>query len=284
VRHLSGIRQFVIAAACCVAGSVAIAKTPEKPVEIVLSPYLGTTLRTMQARVGGKERSFLLDTGGGGTFLSKVAAGEMQVEVYGRSTGFTHDARRIDLPKAGPLDVSVGTFTRHGEVGVFDLESILPGPSLGGILSLETFANHAITLDLAANRLWIETPESFAARTKGAHELQARVERQAGGLSLDIFIAVQGKHGPLWFELDSGNVAPVLIAPHAFTELGLDPIPANGGRTVKLDIAGLGPTDCAATSKEMIYDGLFNAQFFLDHIVTFDLTAGRVWVASRKAS
>src|SRR5438270_1107691 len=87
----------------------------------------------------------------------------MQVETYGRSTGFTYEARRIDLPKAGPLDVSVGTFTRDGEVGVFDLESILPGPSLGGILSLETFANHTITLDLAANRLWIETPERASA-------------------------------------------------------------------------------------------------------------------------
>jgi hypothetical protein len=284
VRYLSGIRLFAIAAVCCFAGSAAVAKSAEKPVEIVLSPYLNTSLRTLQARVGGKERPFLLDTGGGGTLLSKVAAGEMQVETYGRATGFTHDARRIDFPKAGPLDVSVGTFTRHGEVGVFDLESILPGPSLGGILSLETFANHAITLDLAANRLWIETPESFAARTKGAHELQARIERQTAGASLDIFIAVQGKHGPLWFELDSGNVAPVLIAPHAFAELGLEPIPAEKGRSLKLDIAGLGPTDCVSMTKEMIYDGLFNAQFFLDHIVTFDLTAGRVWVTARKAS
>jgi hypothetical protein len=280
MRKLSFIRSFAIAISC-IAG---FAEAAEQPVEIVLSPYLNTTLRTLQARVGGSERSFLLDTGGGGTFLSKAAADEMRLETYGRMTGFTHDGRRIDVPKAGPVDVSVGTFTRHGEVAVLDLTTILPGPSLGGILSLETFANHAITIDLAANRLWIETPKSLAVRTKAARELQARIERQSGGATLDLFVAVKGKHGPLWFELDSGNVAPVLIAPHALRELDLDPIAPDETRAVKLNLPGLGIESYTVASKEMIYDGLLNAQFFLDHIVTIDLTAGRVWVTSRRSS
>lgn len=255
------------------------AHAADKPVEIVLSPYLGTTLRTLQARIaGGKERPFLFDTGGGGTFVSKFDADELQLETYGRSTGFTHDARRIDAPKAGPLDVSVGTFVRRGEVGVFDLTAILPGPSLGGIVSLETFAGRTITIDLAHNRLWIETAQSAAERKKGAHEVQARFERQAGGSSLDLFVAIKGKHGPLWFEADSGNVAPVLIAPHALKELDEEPIAPNAGRKIKLDVLGLGPAEYAVTGKEMIYDGLLNAQFFVDHVVTIDLAAGRVWV------
>jgi hypothetical protein len=33
----------------------------------------------------------------------------------------------------------------------------------------------------------------------------------------------------------------------------------------------------------MIYDGLLNAEFFLDHIVTIDLGAGRVWVKARRS-
>jgi hypothetical protein len=76
----------------------------------------------------------------------------------------------------------------------------------------------------------------------------------------------------------------VLIAPHALRELGLDPIAPNETRSVKLDILGIGPADYTTTSKEMIYDGLLNAQFFLDHIVTFDLAAGRVWVGGRRSS
>jgi hypothetical protein len=206
----------------------------------------------------------------------------MRLEPYGRLTGFTHDGTRIDVPKAS-VDVSIGTFTRRGEVGVINLATMFPGPSLGGIVSLETFAIRAITIDLAANRLWIETPASLAARTRSARELPARIAHQSGGASLDLFIAVEGKHGPLWFGLDSGNTGPVLIAPHAFPELGQNPIPSTEHRSLKLPIAALGPLDCTATTKEMIYDGLLNAQFFLDHIVTIDLSAGRVWVTPRRA-
>jgi hypothetical protein len=275
------IRLFAIAA-LSFACSVAVGNTADKPVEIVLSPYLNTPLRTLQARVGETDRSFLFDTGGGGTFLSKTAAGELRLESYGRLTGYTHDGTRIDVPKAS-VDVTIGTVARCGEVGVIDLASMFPGPSLGGIISLETFANHAITIDLTANRLWIETPSSLAIRTKSAHELQARIAHQAGGAALDLFVAVEGKHAPLWFGLESGSLAPVLIAPHAFPELGQPPIPSKETRSLKLAIPGLGPVDCIATSNEMIYDGLLNAQFFMDHIVTIDLGAGRVWVTTRRS-
>ena len=92
---------------------------------------------------------------------------------------------------------------------------------------------------------------------------------------------VEALIGPLWFELDSGNVAPVLLAPHAFRELGQDPIPNTESRTLRLDIPGLGPIDRIVTGKEMIYDGLLNAQFFLDYVVTMDLANGRVWAKPR---
>ena len=101
--------------------------------------------------------------------------------------------------------------------------------------------------------------------------------------ALDLFVAIEGKHGLLWFEADSGNVAPVLINPHALPELSLDPIPADKARRVKLTLPGLGPDDYVAMTKEMIYDGLLNAQFFLDHVVTIDLESGRVWVRGVKA-
>lgn len=248
------------------------------PCEIPLEPYVGA-LRTVVAHSGELEAPFLFDTGGGFTILSLASARTLGLEPFGRSTGFRHDGERVDAARAGPVDLSLGSFTRHGEVGVLDLAALLGGlPEVGGILSLETFAGRAITVDLAANRLFVETPATLAERVRGASELVARIGTQADGATLDVFVAVQGRHGPLWFEIDSGNLAPVLVAPHAWVELGLEAPEPGRSRRIELPLVGLGLEPCEAENKEMIHDGLLNAAFFARHRISFDLAAGRVWV------
>ena len=166
----------------------------------------------------------------------------------------------------------------RGEVGVLDLDALLGGaPPVGGIVTLETFAGQALTIDLAHERLFVETPETLAARTQGSPELAVRIARQAAGAGLDLFVAVEGEHGWLWFELDSGNVAPVLLAPHAYVELGLEPRPPGRVESVELPIVGLGLVPCDVQCKEMIYDGLLNAAFFQRFTVSIDLAAVRAW-------
>jgi len=247
------------------------------PCELVLSPYAGV-LRTVVVRSGSYEAPFLLDTGGGGTVLSLAAAQELGLSPFGRLTGFRHDGARVDGPRAGPVELALGTFSRRGEVGVFDVDALLAGlPAVGGIVSLETFAGQALTFDLAHERLFLESPETLAARRKGASELAVRAAHQASGAALDLFVAVEGEHGWLWFELDSGNVAPVLLAPHAFVELGLEPLPLGQVGKVELPIVGLGLVPCEVQCKELIYDGLLNAAFFARFTVSLDLAAGRGW-------
>jgi len=246
--------------------------------EVVLSPYAGP-LRTITARVAGKDRTFLFDTGGGGSLLSTKLVAETGYKPFGRVTAFRHDGGRMDLQRVGPTELTIGAFSRRDEFAVIDLDELLRGlPPIDGILSLETFAGRIITLDLGANRLWIETPESARARTTDAKELKARFSRTAGGAGLDIFVAIEGQNGPLWFELDSGSAAPVLIAPHAASELGIQNFNGAGPKRVTLNVDGLGPAEYEAQSKDMIYDGLLNAAFCARYVITFDLAGGRVWV------
>lgn len=248
-----------------------------EPCELVLAPYAGP-LRTVVVRSGSHAAPFLLDTGGGATVFSLATAKTLGLTPFGRATGFRHDGQRVDGPRAGPVELTLGTYARRGEVGVLDLEAFLAGlPPVGGIVSLETFAGQALTLDLARERIFLETPATLAARTRGAAELEVRLAHQAAGAGLDLFVAVEGEHGPLWLELDSGNVAPVLLAPHAFVELGLVPPPAGEVIELELPLVGLGLVPCAAQSKELIYDGLLNAAFFARHVVSLDLAAGRAW-------
>lgn len=245
--------------------------------ELALSPYVGP-LRTVVVNSGSYTAPFLFDTGGGGTVLSLAAAKALELTPFGRATGFRHDGSRVDGPRAGPIELTLGAFVRRGEVGVMDLDALLGGaPPVGGIVSLETFVGQALTVDLAHERLFLETPETLAVRTKGASELAVRCGRQAGGAGLDLFVAVESEHGWLWFELDSGNMAPVLIAPHAYVELGLE-APAEGKvESVELPIVGLGLVPCDAQCKELIYDGLLNAAFFSRFTVSIDLAGVRAW-------
>lgn len=247
------------------------------PVELELAPYFGP-LRTLRLSSGDFAAPFLFDTGGGGTVLSLESAKALTLEPFGRGTGFRHDGTRVDGPRAGPVELASGAYRRRGEVGVFDLATMLGGlPPVGGIVALDFFREQAVTIDLAHNRLTLETPASLAARAKGAAELELRLAHQASGASLDVMVGIEGLHGTLWFELDSGNVAPVLVAPHAFVELGLD-VPRIGTKsTQELPVLGLGLLKTEVECKELIYDGLLNAAFFERHVVTLDLVHARAW-------
>jgi hypothetical protein len=254
---------------------------PPQPIELKLAPYVGP-LRTVSARVGDADVPFLFDTGGGATVVTPQLLQQLGGEPFGRGTGFRHDGTRVDGRRGGPVTLAFGAFCYDGEVGVLDLDAFLQGlPKVGGIASLHTFAKHAITLDLGANRLVVETPASLAERTRGAKELEVRVARPGAGAGLDLFVAIAGKHGPQWFELDCGNTGPVLVAPHAWSELGLDGSPAAAPTKGTLDVRGFGKVTCEVAAKEMIYDGVLDAAFCGRLLLTLDLPTARAWARTK---
>lgn len=247
------------------------------PVELKLSPWVDQ-LRTLTVTAGGVEAPFLFDTGGGATILAPATAERCKCAPFGRGTGFRHDGERVDGRRAGPVDLGFGPHAWHGEVGVLDLDAMFAGlPKIAGIAALDVFAAQPFTLDLAHDRLILETDASLAERARRGTALEVRIAHQAAGRSLDLFVAIEGRHGRQWFELDSGNTAPVLIAPHAYAELGLDPPDRDKVREIELPVVGLGPVRCACGPKEMIYDGVLNAAFCRRFELTFDLRQARVW-------
>lgn len=247
------------------------------PVELPLAPYVGE-LRTIQVRTGGAERTFLFDTGGGATVFSLATAKACQCTPFGRGTGFRHDGTRIDGRRGGPLDLAFGPHTHRGEVGVLDLDAMFAGaPPIAGIAALDAFATQPFTLDLSHDRVILETAASLTARAQAGTALEVRLAHQAAGSSLDVFVAIDGVHGRQWLELDSGNTAPVLLAPHAWEELGIPAPPSGQAEEIELPVVGLGAVRCACSGKDLIYDGLLNAAFCRRFLLTFDLPHGKVW-------
>lgn len=251
-----------------------------RPVNLALQPYIAT-LRTVPVVVGDETLPFLLDTGGGFTVLTPDVARAAGCAPFGRVTAFRSSGERIDLPRCGPVRLTVGGIAMTGEAAVLDVMRLLEGaPRIGGILSLQTLEGRAFTLDLAGNRLVLETPASLRARTAALRPLSVRLSRQGGGAAMDLFLEVASPGGSLWLELDSGNAGPVLLSPHALAQLGVT-LSGEGPQRVALDVGGLGPMPVDAVARELIYDGLLNAKFLESVVLTVDLRSARAWAARR---
>ena len=258
----------------------------DRPTEIPLHKY-GGGLRTIKAQVGSDTILFIFDTGGGVTLITPEIAEKINCTPFGRLTAFRCTGERIDLQRCGEVEFNIEGIPLQTEAAVFDLMSLLPKgwPKAGGIFSLDTFRNNAITLDLSQNRLIIETKDSLEDRIATMKPVNMRINHQASGRSLDIFVEIEAKRGSLWLELDTGNTGEVLLAPHAIEQLSLT-VPTSDNKTIGLDsdvfkttlnIVGLGPLNVMARKQELIYDGVLNASTIEKLILTMDITNEIMW-------
>lgn len=266
----------------------AVASDPRTPpVEISMEPYAGE-LKQIRVSAGIGLPPFLFDTGGGATLVTPDAARSLGCEPYGRMTAFRHTGERIDVPECGPIPLDIAGYRIEPFVGVFDIGSLLPPdlPPLGGVLSLHTFRNHFLTMDLAGNRLTLENDESFARRVEGMRALHSRLSTEAGGEGLDLFVEVGAEKGSLWMLVDSGNLGPALLAPHALRQIGYaewaEAAERSGGdpgtREIKLDLVGYGSVTVTARAfPGMIHDGMLNAELLRGMILAMDLSSGRAY-------
>ena len=253
---------------------------PESPVSIPLKPYLGV-LWSFDGRVGGREGLFLLDTAGGLTVVTPAGAEAAGCRPWGQLTGFRMRGDRVDTPRCDAVGVTVqGTRLEVPTAGVFDIGKLLPAgaPPLAGSVALDAFAGRAVTLDLAHRRLIVETPESLAARTRGAVEVPVRFSREVGGLALTPLIPVNTAAGRAWMELDSGSDAAVIVDRHIAAPLGLDP-DAKMPQPLEAKIAGAVALRGPALVQDLILDGNIGLPVLARWTVTLDLAYQRLWIA-----
>ncbi|MGH7690647.1 MAG: aspartyl protease family protein, partial [Gemmatimonadaceae bacterium] len=141
------------------------------PLTIALRPYAGTALRTVDVVVGQHTRPFLFDTGAGFTVLTPDAVADAGCTPFGEVVGFRADGQRLNMQRCGPVPLRLGGYETTEEIGVFDLNALLgkDAPPVGGLVGLSSFGGRAITLDLAHDRVTVETPRSLADRVAGMH-------------------------------------------------------------------------------------------------------------------
>lgn len=258
---------------------VATATASAAPVELRLEPY--GRLKTLSLAVGSATGPFILDTGGGLNVLTPKTAAEAGCRPFGRVVGFRARGEQIAAERCQPLQARAAAWVDTGEWNVFDLMALLGNaPEVAGLVALPLFEGRTVTLDLAGNLLTLETEASAARQVAGMKAIAVRPSRQAGGASLDLMVSVETPDGPIWLEMDSGNTGPVLISSHAARQLGVT-FASGEARDITLEISGLGPVPVTAVERETIYDGLLNAGWLEQLVVTLDLQSMRAWARPR---
>lgn len=260
----------------CTMLSPTAAAAAEQPIVLKMEQFRRSV--AVRVEVGGKERLFQFDTGGGNTFISPEIAKELNCEKGARVVGFRMTGDKLEAPRCDDVALKIGghTFTAP-TAGVYQVgEFNAKGVTVDGLLALDVFEGKTITMDFAGQRLIIETPESAAARIVGATEFPARLVREMGGYSLCIEIQVPSKMGHLGFQIDSGNGGTLLIAKPYAAAFGFDPDkgPKMGSFPIGKGIEASGFVMPAGIT----LDGNLGMPFLKNYLVTLDLEKGRVWL------
>ena len=248
------------------------------PVAIPLNPYVGR-LVTVDVTIGDDTLKFLLDTGGGKTFLVPDTARRLGCNPSGRSVSFRMNGEIVESQSCYDLSLSIGGIAFHpNELGVWDVNSVLPSdlPKLDGILSLDTLHNQPFTLYLASKQLVLESPESLSNRTREMTKLESRLATGLDGCELTVFL-----HGKIkafgWFLLDNGNLEATIVSPHLAVETERDAAESSSTWEAEFTLKNAVPLSTRFRMKNIIYDGALSEEFMRKWVFTFDLMNNSVW-------
>ena len=255
---------------------------PAKPIEIKLDHGPLGKAPTIVVQIGQKSYPFLFDSGMGVTMITPDIALEIGCTPFGQLAAVNAGGERINLQRCAESTLKIGSFTKSSETAVYNLMTLLSdrAPQIGGAVSLHTFEGQVLTMDLAKDRLWLESEASFKQRIAGMKEIESRLARPGSGNVLDLFVAANSPKGKMWLLFDSGNFGWTHISPAGLEMLGTNLDAPNKAKTIKpikIDLVGLGSVEIPMRERNMIYDGQLNYDTIARMVVTIDLRTGRMW-------
>ncbi len=249
---------------------------------LLLKRYV-SNLKMLEVTIKDSTYNFLFDTGGAETFISPDIASRVGKAVYGNVTGFRMSGETIKYQKCDSIWLKIGNeMILHSTVGVWDIMSILPKelPRLDGVLSLKSFQNKLVTLDLANNRLIVESPASYERQIATKKLLPSRFANGLDGNDLNIFVGIPRRDRFYWFLFDCGNLNDLLLSHTTAVEWGLqsDTVSQRNTLGVVPIVIGRATTEAEASSDAIIYDGALNYAVMSRYVFTINFPKKEVWV------
>jgi len=250
---------------------------------IKLKPYI-ENMKTVDVFIEGKKYNFLFDTGGSETIISPEIAHTIKKKIYGSTTGFRMSGEMIKAQKSDSVLLSMGkTKIFHQTVGVWDLMSILPKefPKIDGVISLKSFAQNFLTIELSKNRIIIENKNSAKKAIKGKSLLTTRFANGLEGGELNIFIGIPKQNNLYWFLFDSGNSGPMLLSNESAKIWNIEKESQKDNFENNPEsefVMGNKSLKIKPFVRDIIYDGVLNFNAISKYIFTIDFKNKEVWI------
>lgn len=251
---------------------------------IPMAPFIERT-KTIEVMIDGQPARMMFDTGAGITTISLELAARIGCTPHGLIVGHRLTGQSVRAQKCGERQVTLGGHVGVVDAAVLDTSILMPpgSPPLDGFIGLDALDGQVITLDLADNRLILETPESLAERIGDDPGAPLRRQRESGGRGLAVFAPIEAQVGSLWFLLDSGNMANIMVPPETLSQWGFTEEQARAAldtgapTTVPLNILGAPRSPERVRVRDMIHDGVLNEGLIAAYEVTLDLANDRIW-------
>ena len=161
--------------------------------------------------------------------------------------------------------------------------SILPKefPKIDGVISLKSFAETILTVELSKNILIIENKTSAKKAIKEKSLLTTRFANGLEGAELNIFIGIPKQNNLYWFLFDSGNSGPLLLSNESakiwkIEKESQNDNPENNPETDF--IIGDKKLKIKPFIRDIIYDGVLNFDAISKYVFTIDFKNKEVWI------
>ncbi|HEY9731978.1 MAG TPA: retropepsin-like aspartic protease [Drouetiella sp.] len=176
--------------------------------------YVSDHILVIPVTVGGKETSFVLDTGAGVNVISQALADKLACKAVGKVTGkrMSGQAMTMNLVNVSALQVG-SSVQKNLPMATWKLGDVFgAAPEMAqveGLVSLEFFRKIPFTIDYSQKTVFIETDESLKKRLSEGVSIPVQVTHKRAQTSISLLLWFSnGSHARV--EVDTGSGALIL--------------------------------------------------------------------------
>jgi hypothetical protein len=173
--------------------------------------YTENTFITIPVSINGTSpKKFIFDTGAGVNIISKRVCEIIQCQTTSHFTGKRMSGQEVKVAMTSVSSLEIEGLRRTNlPVGIFDMQALMPGTDIEGVLSLAFFEHSGVTVDYKNKTINVETTASLNQIKKEGAVVPVHLDRQTPAIGILMPIILNDGQ-QISAEVDTGSQALIL--------------------------------------------------------------------------